>query len=57
METEHHHYSAQKRSKGRHQQLQTIQLAIKPLQTVHEDHNEKNVQDTRREPTNRTGML
>ena len=57
METEHHHSSAQKRTKGRHQQLQTNQLAIKPLQTVHADHNEENVQDTRREPTSRTGRL
>ena len=55
METKHHHSSAQKRTKG-HQQLQTNQLAIKPLQTVHADHNEENVQATR-EPTSRTGRL
>ena len=52
METEH-----TKRPKGRHQQLQTNQLAIKPIQTVHADHNEENVQDTRRELTSRTGRL
>ena len=37
--------------------LQTNQLAIKPIQTVHADHNEENVQDTRQEPTSRTGRL
>ena len=46
-----------KRPKGQHQQLQTNQLAIKPIQTVHADHNEENVQDTRREPTSRIGRL
>jgi hypothetical protein len=45
-----------KRPKGR-QQLQTNQLVIKPIQTVHADHNEENVQDTRQEPTSRTGRL
>ena len=45
------------RTKGRHQQLQTNQLAIKTIQTVHADHNEENVQDTRREAASRTGRL
>ena len=43
--------------KGRHQQLQTTQRDIKPIQTVDVDHNEQNIQDTRREPTSRTGRL
>ena len=50
-------FCTKKKPKGQHQQLQTNELAIKPIQTVHVDHNEENIEDTRREQISRTGRL